>query len=853
VSEHEDRRAAYLPSPLPIGRLRAETLVNVALAGEAPMRTGPWRALGEDSARLLRILSGEDLARAEARRLARAAVAPPVEAGGHRLEEAELEPARSVASARPSPPPPPAPGRRASTRSSDPDVAPPPPAQVPTAVPASRPPPAPLPAPPMPVAAPEPAVAATVATRPAVAGSVPTVTSQGQPVTRGARAADPVAEHAHPPTDDIGNGEGPPSPDTSVPTGDGAADTDPSAERPAPRAAPGLRPIATPRRQRPRRTPLRRRFAREWSRATGVPHEVDETGTGDTPSSNGHGRQAPPAPEPAEPAATASAPRGSPSDTSRPDPEAAAPPSTSVEVPIDASVTGPAVHATDEAGRTNPDATDDAGRQDPDGTDEPAGTDEPGQAAESDGTEDRWEDLFGARAGSVQAARPDPRPQEPAPRPAPSAVLAAEASGVSPTATLPHDCVEDPALELRPSKRTSSRRLIGIDAARGVAMLAMIVLHILPPAADDGTMSLPWRLSAWNASALFALVAGIAIALSNGRTVPPQGPAWAASASGLAVRAVVIGAMGLALGMLVPIERAAVILPYYAVLFLLAIPLLRLPVRRLLPLTIGLALVVPLLSYATRSLLPEALLVGAGEANLVLTDVRDAPVQLVVELLLTGVYPALTYLVYLCAGLTIGRLRLDLRWVAVTLTGVGAAMAAAASATTWLLLERFGGEVALQSAALRTMTFAEYTDLRIYGADGEVPTTSLWWLAILTPHSGTTPTLLFMIGVGMAIVGSMLLISRVAASLLLPFVVLGSMTLTLYTLHLLLLSAPFITIRDASEFWLHLAVLLAFAWVWRLWSVRGPLEQVLTWSTRGTRRFSEQVVTRAREPVTTSG
>jgi hypothetical protein len=78
------------------------------------------------------------------------------------------------------------------------------------------------------------------------------------------------------------------------------------------------------------------------------------------------------------------------------------------------------------------------------------------------------------------------------------------------------------------------------------------------------------------------------------------------------------------------------------------------------------------------------------------------------------------------------------------------------------------------------------------------------------------------------------------------------MTLSLYTLHLLLLSRRF-TLRDASEFWLHLAVLLTFAWVWRLWSARGPLEQVLTWSTRGTRRLSEQVVTRAREPVTSSG
>jgi uncharacterized membrane protein len=418
---------------------------------------------------------------------------------------------------------------------------------------------------------------------------------------------------------------------------------------------------------------------------------------------------------------------------------------------------------------------------------------------------------------------------------------------------LPHDCLSDPALEPRPARRTGARRLIGVDAARGVAMLAMIVLHVLPAAAADGIMSLPWRLAAWNASALFALVAGIAVALSNGRTVPPQGPAWVASASGMAVRALVIGCMGLLLGAVVPIERAAVILPYYAVLFLLAIPLLRLPVRRLVPLTLVLAVTVPLLSYVIRSVLPEAVLAGASQANPVLTDVRDEPVRLAVELLLTGVYPALTYLVYLCAGLAIGRLRLELRRVVVSLTLAGVALATAASATTWLLLERLGGEAALQTVALRTMTFTEYADLRIWGADGEVPTTSLWWLTILTPHSGTPTTLLFMIGVGMAIVGSMLLLSRVAASLLGPFVVLGSMTLSLYVAHLLLLSAPFLTVRDATEFWLHLGALLTFAWVWRLWSVRGPLEQVLTWATRGTRHLSGRFATHGRGPVPTTG
>jgi uncharacterized membrane protein len=405
--------------------------------------------------------------------------------------------------------------------------------------------------------------------------------------------------------------------------------------------------------------------------------------------------------------------------------------------------------------------------------------------------------------------------------------------------TLPHECVSGPAAELRPPRQLGSHRLDGVDAARGVAMLAMIVLHVLPSVAADGTMSLAWSLSVWNAAALFALVAGVAVALANGRTRHLRGPAWAGAAAGMIVRAVVIGGLGLALGAVVPVDRAAVILPFYAVLFLLAIPLLRLPARWLAPLAVVLAVTVPLLSYAVRSGLPEATVAGTGLANPTLTDLRDAPVGLTVALLLTGAYPALTYLVYLCAGMAIGRLRLDRRRVVATLILAGATIAAAASAASWFLLERLGGEVALRAVALGSMSLSEYGDLRTWGADGSVPTTSRWWLAVLVPHAGTPTALLFMIGVGMAILGAMLLLHRVAPTLLRLLVVFGSMTLSLYVAHLLLLSAPFITVRDGTEFGLHVGLLLAAAWVWRRWSARGPLERVLAWSVRGTRTAVE--------------
>lgn len=59
MTDHDDRREAYLP-PLPLGRLRAETLVAVALGRDVHIRTGPWVPMREDDSRLLRVLPADE-------------------------------------------------------------------------------------------------------------------------------------------------------------------------------------------------------------------------------------------------------------------------------------------------------------------------------------------------------------------------------------------------------------------------------------------------------------------------------------------------------------------------------------------------------------------------------------------------------------------------------------------------------------------------------------------------------------------------------------------------------------------------------------------------------------------------
>ena len=72
------------------------------------------------------------------------------------------------------------------------------------------------------------------------------------------------------------------------------------------------------------------------------------------------------------------------------------------------------------------------------------------------------------------------------------------------------------------------------------------------------------------------MLAGVGIAFLTGRRRVSLGRPAGEAAASLVARALVVGAIGLALGYTDP-EIATVILPYYAVLFLIAVPLVLLP------------------------------------------------------------------------------------------------------------------------------------------------------------------------------------------------------------------------------------------------------------------------------------
>ena len=397
------------------------------------------------------------------------------------------------------------------------------------------------------------------------------------------------------------------------------------------------------------------------------------------------------------------------------------------------------------------------------------------------------------------------------------------ASGVAPTdvagldhacePTSPGDAPGAPSRSLAPPASTA--RLIGIDAARGVALFGMMAVHVVDPVAIDGTPSLAYSLAAGKSAALFALLAGVGVAFASGRRHLPRGRTWAAYSGALVVRALLIAAVGLLLGYLVPRSLAAIILPYYALLFLLAIPLIALSIRALVAIAAVIAAGMPVLSHVLRAGTDTV-----TPANPTIADVLDRPGQLLVELTLTGTYPALSWLAYLCVGLAVGRMALSSRRTVTTITLVGVALAVAARVVSWFLLDVLGG----------------YTDLLVWGPTGITPSDTAWWLATTAPHSSTPLDLAFTIGVGLAVLGVCILIGRATTGWLRPVAAAGSMTLTLYSLHLLLLSSPFMPEGDIASLLLQVLVVVGFAMVWSRHHQRGPLEDVVATATGAARR-----------------
>jgi uncharacterized membrane protein len=346
----------------------------------------------------------------------------------------------------------------------------------------------------------------------------------------------------------------------------------------------------------------------------------------------------------------------------------------------------------------------------------------------------------------------------------------------------------------------AGRRIGGLDVARGLAVVGMFGAHL----GDTGELG--WDPATWRAlvdgrsSILFATLAGVSIALLSGGRTPPSGHELARARTRVLVRAAWVFAIG---GVLELLDTfVAIILGVYAALFVLAVPFLRRPPAQLLAAAGVVALAGPPLTLAVGRYATEQ-----GEEG-----------NAFAFLLFTGYYPAAVWLAFVLVGLAVGRLDLRAARVRVGLVAGGAAAA---------VLGYAGGRLSTRELA---------PGERLVGIEAGFGAPGGWdpaWFAGAQPHSSTPFEVVGSGGVAVAVVGLCLVVADLLPRLTYPLASVGALALSVYTAQIVA-----IRVLDAQYgadwgLWARFtltALLLASVWRWRLG--RGPLERLLTWSSR---------------------
>ncbi|MFD3457019.1 heparan-alpha-glucosaminide N-acetyltransferase domain-containing protein [Streptomyces sp. NPDC058691] len=380
--------------------------------------------------------------------------------------------------------------------------------------------------------------------------------------------------------------------------------------------------------------------------------------------------------------------------------------------------------------------------------------------------------------------------------------------------------------------------MVGVDLARGVAVLGMYAAHVGPDPSVGGFQGGLMELAQGRSAALFAFLAGVSIVFITGRQSPMTGRAGRQAVVRVVVRAVVLVGLGTALTMTgTSIE---VILAYYGVCFLLVLPLYRLRPAALAAIAAGSVLVLPQALFVVQRSIDHGSWAEAVTRHDLLAHVGGT--DGVIGLMFTGDYPVLAWVPFLIAGMAVARLDLRSATVRARLAMTGGALALVGYGGSWLALHLIPGVVPGISsfgvdAERGGARSAWWSDAAGFPT-GDGDTTSWLWAA--SPHSETTLSVIA--GTGVALLVLVVCTEAVARwgavrRLAMPVIAVGSMSLTVYVAHILAVSALGLDLGDLPG--PPMAVLLAFAAaamllavVWSFFFRRGPLEYALNRATR---------------------
>ncbi|MDH6222011.1 DUF418 domain-containing protein [Streptomyces pseudovenezuelae] len=412
-----------------------------------------------------------------------------------------------------------------------------------------------------------------------------------------------------------------------------------------------------------------------------------------------------------------------------------------------------------------------------------------------------------------------------------------DASPAAPAAALPER-------RTVPCDAPTTGRLIGIDLARGLAVLGMYSAHVGPDVTVGGPVGFLLETARGRSSALFAVLAGFSLVIITGRPRPRTGRAGRQAAIRIVIRAVVLLALGYALTALG--TEVDVILSFYGLLFLSVLPLYRLRPATLALIAAFGALVMPQVLYAARKSIEE----GAWADTVVQADPLAwiGGADGVVELLFTGEYPVLTWAPFLIAGMAVARLDLTRPRIRSRLALAGGLLAVLGYGGSWLALRLVPHALITIASATGggSASSAWWSDTVGEPENG----TPLAWLLVAAPHSQTTLSVLGNTGVALVVIATCLTVAdrmprltRLAT----PVSAVGTMALTAYVLHIVafwFLTDVWYLAAVEDETMSGLPALLAFiaatvllATVWTGHFRRGPLEHLLHMATRPARHI----------------
>lgn len=368
-------------------------------------------------------------------------------------------------------------------------------------------------------------------------------------------------------------------------------------------------------------------------------------------------------------------------------------------------------------------------------------------------------------------------------------------------------------------RQQAQQQMRGMNAGKGFALLALLATHILMPAElHTGVPSL-WSALVGLATVLFCVLAGVYM-VSSGTGNPGQ--EVPRSSVPLIVPAVLLFVVGLALNSIVDLQELNILM-YLSVMFLLAIPMYKLSSRVLVVLSLVLIATMP----AVRSLIHNQLDGGATYLNPALTDLVQDPAGVATTLLISGSFPAVIWVAFVCLGMAVGRMPVLRPGKPLLLVTAGLALAGCAQLISWLVLRDADG-----FNTTGAMSFFREPGIQPHAASSDqlVSLASLpalpWSLAIGA-------------GLSLATLGILILLAQRLPRLLLPVINLGSAPVTIYLTHLLFFTALGEHLVGWQLFALEASFFLIWASLWRRWFVRGPLELLIS---SGARFFSQQIV-----------